>query len=110
VGYSGLEHWQSVDGASDLHYWLTKSVGTQSFSSCVNEALKEEGNAYNPSGGVNLALIIESGDFSPSDFGKRALYSILDNLISLLEENNDDYHDKAYLRLYHVVKKSVGGL
>jgi len=110
MGYSGLENWQSVDGASDLRYWLLKSVGTSNFSSCVEEALKEEGNAYNPSGGVNLALVIESGEFSPSDFGKRALYAILDHLVSLLEENNDDYHDKAYLRLYHVLKKSVGGL
>jgi hypothetical protein len=109
MGYSGLENWARVDGAADLRANLLASKGTRKFSAFIKEAMEDEGNAFNPNGFVNLALILESGDITPKELGKRTLFPILDNLISLLEEENDDYHDKAYLRLYHVVRKALRG-
>jgi len=109
MGYCGLENWGCVDGAADLRSFLLGARGTNRFHSLIKEAIKEQGNDYNPSGCVNLALLLESGDLSAKDLGKRVLFTILDHITSLLEDCNDDYHDKSYLRLYNVVKNALRG-
>jgi hypothetical protein len=105
MGYCGLDSWVYVDGAADLRSNLEAYRGTAKFSRCIKEALKEKGNAYNPSGIINLALLVESEDISPKDLGKRNMYLILEELIQLMEQVNDDLHDKAYVRLYCAIQK-----
>lgn len=107
MGYSSLDNWVDVDGASDLRSDLIEYRGTNKFSSVLSKAILEKGNAYNPDGCVNIALLIESEEIFPTEVGKRNLFVLIDKMIQLLEQVNDDYHDMAYIRLYNVLRHSV---
>lgn len=105
MGYSSLDTWQHVDGASDLLYELEESRGTSSFQKIVAKAIKDEGNCFNPAGFINLALLLEAGEISSEELGERNLFLILDKVIFHLEEVNDEYHDQVYVRLYHTIRR-----
>lgn len=107
MGYSSLDTWEHVDGASDLLYELERARGTNSFQKIVAKSIKDEGNCYNPAGFINLALLLEAEEISPEELGERNLFLILDKVISHLEEVNDEYNDQVYLRLYYVIKRSL---
>jgi len=107
MGYCGLDHWTDVDGASDLRYLLAEAKGSSKFSKIIQQHVEDEGNACNPCGAINLVLLIESGEITPADVGKRNMFAILDKITQLIEQVNDEFHDKAYIRLYHVVKKAL---
>lgn len=108
MGYSGLNSWQDVDGAADLRSRIM-DIEYQPYTiyQIVDEELKDKGNEYNPSGSVNCALLIESGDLSIEDIGEANVNLILNELVHHMEEINDEYHDMAYIRLYSFIKQKM---
>jgi hypothetical protein len=76
MGFMGLKHWGEVDGAADLHADIEKSV-----SKVILKGLKDPGNAYNPPGIINIALILEEAPglakFIPDELLNKIEHSLL---------------------------------
>lgn len=116
MGYMGLNNWTDSDYAADA-YGAVVSVMLKE----LNERVKEEGNSYNTSGPVNLALIIESGlldnvwdYYIQEKLDHKAIVDGLKKHIAASEKDKADewgdeknrlWHNKSFKRMLKNVKK-----
>jgi hypothetical protein len=113
MGYMSLDSWGDSDMAADAYYRVIKAMVKE-----LNSSMELKENNYNTSGGVNVALIIESGilDKVPAhmldDLNTKLLLKLLEAEInSAMPDRKDDWgnednrkkHLKDYKRLYAVV-------
>lgn len=105
MGYTGLGSWMQSDTASELRHNLKSAAGDKTlFNKFVQAAIKNRANKWNTEGCVNLALLLEEGEFTPTQLGSRNLKAIARRLKELVEsEYNDSEHLEAYLRLEKVI-------
>lgn len=108
MGYMGLSHWGESDNASGFRYTLQecfkknkeKKLLKAAVRKLVMKELKDEGNSYNTSGPVNIALVMENegmewgdeGDATPSFsklLSKKEFVAILKGLDGQIADCDD---------------------
>jgi hypothetical protein len=110
MGYSGLETWAYSDNAAELRQIIEEAREKRKPLDKVfyGKVVKQRDNEWNTEGCVNLALLLEDGFITVKDLGKKNTQEVLYRLGELLENpDNDEYHDKAYLRMVHSVTSMI---
>lgn len=110
MGYMGLESWIDSDRAADLRRTIEDKIfKKESVSSIIDKEIEDRCNCYNTEGCVNLALLLEDGILAKDYITKKQVSAVRNRLLELLEDNCDEYHSLAYVRLWNVVKKFLNG-
>jgi len=120
AGFMGLAHWMDSDFAADFVNKLQRYVKKQKdVDALVSKEIADEGNMYNTSGAVNVALAMEVEGKDTGDeednvprFSHLIKQENFDKLKTKLKEEigaagkRDAKHYKRMLK--HVMKKQLG--